>query len=53
MICDHLSAQSWLNLIRIIDDDEASLKEKPEYTRYIKYYIKMRPEAPVVWANYT
>ena len=30
-------------------DDDVGLKEEPEDTRY---YIKMRPEALGVWANY-
>ena len=36
--------------MRMIDEDEVGLKEKPEYTRYIKN-IKIRPEAPGVWAK--
>ena len=35
--------------MRMIDEDEVGLKEKPEDTR--KDYIKMRPEAPGVWAK--
>ena len=33
--------------MRMIDEDEVGLKEKPEDTRY----IKIRPEAPGVWAK--
>ena len=31
-----LRAHSWLNWDEDDDDDEVGLKEKPEYTRYIK-----------------
>ena len=34
--------------MRINDEDEVGLKEKPEGTRYVK---QMRPEAPGVWAK--
>ena len=39
--------------MRMIDENEVGLKEKPEDTRYIyqKDYIKIRTEAPGVRAN--
>ena len=40
--------------MRMIDEDEVGLKEKPEYIRYIKKitpYIKIWPEAPGVQAK--
>ena len=33
--------------MRMIDEDEVGLKEKPEDNRY----IEIRPEAPGVWAK--
>ena len=38
--------------MRMFDEDEIGLKEKPDYTRYIKNITsKIRPEAPEVRAN--
>ena len=45
-LCNH----SWLNWVDD-DDEEVDLKEKPEDTKYIQNYIKIRPEAPGVWGN--
>ena len=46
-----LHTHFWLNWVDE-DDDEVGLKEVPEDTTYlIKYYIKIRPEAPGVWAS--
>ena len=48
-----LHTHSWLNWVDEDDDeDEVDLKEKPEDTKINQqYYIKIRPEAPGVWAK--
>ena len=53
MFCNHLSAHYWLNWVDagVIDDEEFDFKEKPEEKDISKRLIKMRPEAPVVWAK--
>ena len=48
-----LHTHSWLNWVDEDDEDEVDLKEKPEDTKiHQQYYIKIRPEAPGVWAKY-